>query len=276
MYSSIVIVSRKGSNITSQEKWRFIIHKGVVTINLKRKIINKLMETERENIRNLIKFLKMKNFFEKPASINHRLNETGDLMKHVWNVYQILKRKVEKYNLDIPKDSIIIESILHDICKVDRYVKESGKNNTTIKQKKYLRSLYNSADVNTKNKVDLKFDNNGLPIISKSEISELIPWLKNNKDTPCPLDNKEITWGYNDNLEYPLGHGEKSVIMLQKYINLKDREILAIRWHMSAFEEGVIGEKNRDFNSATSKVKDVMLLQLADYEAIFKEKFEIK
>ena len=30
----------------------------------------------------------------------------------------------------------------------------------------------------------------------------------------------------------PLGHGEKSVIMLQSYIQLEKPELYAIRWHM--------------------------------------------
>ena len=32
--------------------------------------------------------------------------------------------------------------------------------------------------------------------------------------------------------KFPCGHGEKSVIILQKYIRLTDEEIMAIRWHM--------------------------------------------
>ena len=32
------------------------------------------------------------------------------------------------------------------------------------------------------------------------------------------------------------GHGDKSVIMLQKYIDLTDEEIACIRWHMGAYE----------------------------------------
>lgn len=40
---------------------------------------------------------------------------------------------------------------------------------------------------------------------------------------------------YNPNIIIP-GHGEKSVIMLSKYINLTDEEIVCIRWHMGAYE----------------------------------------
>lgn len=32
------------------------------------------------------------------------------------------------------------------------------------------------------------------------------------------------------------GHGDKSVIMLQKFISLTDEEITCIRWHMGAYE----------------------------------------
>jgi len=34
----------------------------------------------------------------------------------------------------------------------------------------------------------------------------------------------------------PVGHGEKSVILIQKYITLTDQEITMIRWHMAMYE----------------------------------------
>lgn len=34
----------------------------------------------------------------------------------------------------------------------------------------------------------------------------------------------------------PIGHGEKSVIMISKYMDLTEKEILAIRWHMGYTE----------------------------------------
>lgn len=33
------------------------------------------------------------------------------------------------------------------------------------------------------------------------------------------------------------GHGDKSVILIQKHINLTDEEIACIRWHMGAYEK---------------------------------------
>lgn len=39
----------------------------------------------------------------------------------------------------------------------------------------------------------------------------------------------------------PLGHSEKSIIMLQQFIKLSKEETLAIRWHMGAFDDSVQG-----------------------------------
>ena len=44
---------------------------------------------------------------------------------------------------------------------------------------------------------------------------------------------KEV-WEVEDS--YPIGHGEKSVILLQQLISLTYEEILLIRWHMGGFE----------------------------------------
>ncbi len=53
----------------------------------------------------------------------------------------------------------------------------------------------------------------------------------------CDLYVKGIaeSWLYNDEVIIP-GHGDKSVIIAQKYIELTDEEIACIRWHMGAFE----------------------------------------
>ena len=39
----------------------------------------------------------------------------------------------------------------------------------------------------------------------------------------------------------PLGHGEKSVILLQAFIRPTIEEIMAIRWHMSGFDDAARG-----------------------------------
>ena len=39
----------------------------------------------------------------------------------------------------------------------------------------------------------------------------------------------------------PLGHSEKSIILIQQFIKLNKEETLAIRWHMGAFDDSVQG-----------------------------------
>lgn len=68
--------------------------------------------------------------------------------------------------------------------------------------------------------------------------------------------------------QFPVGHGEKSVIILLRHMKLTDEEIYAIRWHMSGFDSAV---KGGDFGC--SKAYDVcpfaVLLHLADMEATY-------
>lgn len=76
--------------------------------------------------------------------------------------------------------------------------------------------------------------------------------------------NKELFYKIED--KEPLGHGEKSVILLQKYINLTEDEITAIRWHMGGFEsKDNYGYLNRAFSSCRLAV----LLHMADLKATY-------
>ena len=71
-------------------------------------------------------------------------------------------------------------------------------------------------------------------------------------------------WESYDSYEYqdifPVGHGEKSVIMLQQFIKLTAEEILAIRYHMGAY-----GEANMNgLSAAQEKYPLVVYLHMAD------------
>lgn len=57
----------------------------------------------------------------------------------------------------------------------------------------------------------------------------------------CKIDDYifnalEGKWGWRKQQIYS-GHGEKSVIMLQRHLNLNEQEIACIRWHMGAFAD---------------------------------------
>lgn len=66
----------------------------------------------------------------------------------------------------------------------------------------------------------------------------------------------------------PLGHGEKSVIILQRFIRLTDEEALAIRWHMGAWEAESYSEKQA-LNAAIDKSPLTRALILADTFSTF-------
>lgn len=61
----------------------------------------------------------------------------------------------------------------------------------------------------------------------------------------------------------PLGHGEKSCIILQWFIHLSIEELLAIRWHMGGFDSAVKGG-DYSLSRAQDVSKLVSLLNAAD------------
>lgn len=69
-----------------------------------------------------------------------------------------------------------------------------------------------------------------------------------------------------DYSNYPLGHGEKSVIwLLQNGLQLTDDEIMAIRWHMTAWDLPFQSpEMKGNLNAARERCPLVSLIQAAD------------
>lgn len=85
-------------------------------------------------------------------------------------------------------------------------------------------------------------------------------WRKDDRGQWEQYDTYEIDYS-----DMPLGHGEKSVIMLQKYIDLRLSEMLAIRWHMGAWNLPFQDYENRScISMASEKTPLVSLLQAAD------------
>lgn len=52
--------------------------------------------------------------------------------------------------------------------------------------------------------------------------------------------------------QLPMGHGEKSVYLVMKFMDLTDEEALAIRWHMGAYDDAFRGG-SRALNEAQDK-----------------------
>ena len=69
-----------------------------------------------------------------------------------------------------------------------------------------------------------------------------------------------------DYSNFPLGHGEKSVVMLLRSgLDLEDEELMAIRWHMGAWDLATNSyEQERSYRAACSKTPLVALIHTAD------------
>ena len=177
-----------------------------------------LRSTEREGIEDVIEGLEKDGFFEAPASAGHHLNVEGGLLEHslntcktalaIWEAMKPLSADVQK----IKRGSVIIASLLHDVCKTDIYKR-------TVKKKKTVIGTWE--------------DSEGYKVSYKN---------------------------------FPMGHGEKSVIMLLFYgLEMNDDEMLAIRWHMGAWGINMNSlEEVRNYDTAGIKYPLVEIIHSAD------------
>ncbi len=91
----------------------------------KEEYIALLRSTERDGIENLINYLENKSdFFTAPAASKFHNNFEGGLCEHSLNVYKNFKSLIELKQVELDEESIIITSLLHDLCKCNYYIKE--------------------------------------------------------------------------------------------------------------------------------------------------------
>lgn len=204
---------------------------------LKKDYLNLLRSTKRQGIESVISWLEKTDFFTAPASTMFHGNYLGGLLEHSMNVAHIavmIKEMLDnilsgrKYSdcddylakqiinkrdrlSSISRESVLIVSLLHDICKANIYTKE--------KRNKKINGKWEEVDV----------------------------------------------YGV-DYSQLPLGHGEKSVILLLRLgLELTDDELLAIRWHMSAWDLAFqSAEAKGNINAAKDKCLLLSVLQAAD------------
>ena len=186
----------------------------------KQTFLDLLSSTGREGIDRIIEKLEALGYFEAPASSRFHLAKKGGLMVHSLNVYeaavsirdQVIKKRPELEDL-LPMDSVIICSLLHDVCKTD---------------------IYKEGIVNRKNADGF--------------------W------------EKYLGFQVDYTAGLPIGHGEKSVILLLSWgLTLSQDEMLAIRWHMSAWDIPFqSAELKESLTAARAKTPLVALIQSAD------------
>ena len=199
-----------------------------------RTILDLWKTVPRDGVDSLIKYLQESDFFSAPCSTQFHLACPGGLARHSLNVYQLLKEKVDRFRVSLPHESVVIAGLGHDLCKVNFY-KEGGESCTEA-QHNYLSSLAKQNGWKCKPfKERFMPDGKLRRDIPAAQASILIDWLKNRSSQPMPA--LPISWSVDDKL--PLGHGEKSLSILQDFIQLTEVEKLAIRWHMGPTEPGV-------------------------------------
>lgn len=188
-------------------------------MDYKKEFIELLETTNRQGIDDLVEELEDLGFFKATASTKFHLNEDGGLVQHSLNVCKAaLSMRKSMIELDdslleaLPKDSVIIASLLHDTCKADIY-------KPTMKKEKNRFGMW------------------------------------------CDVPGYDVDYS-----NFPLGHGEKSVIvLLRSGFELTDDEIMAIRWHMNAWD---LPFQSYDIKSNFNKAKEICpllsLVQAAD------------
>lgn len=176
-------------------------------MDYKKEFLDLLRSTQREYIEDVIEGIEQLGFFKAPASSKFHLNYEGGLVEHSVNVCKMainLRETILKMDdtlrESLPLDSVIIASLLHDVCKADIY-------RPTIKKEK------------------------------KMGIWEEVP-------------------GYDvDYSDFPLGHGEKSVIVVLRCgFDLTDDEIMAMRWHMTSWD---LPFQSNDIKGNFNAAKDI-------------------
>ena len=185
----------------------------------KKEFIDLLKKTDRQGVDEVIENLEDLGFFIAPASTNYHSNCREGRLQHsvkVCRVGLMLREQMIQMNPDLddllPFDSVILATLLHDVCKSEIYkpAVKKRKNHYGIWEE------YNGYDVNYS--------------------------------------------------QFPLGHGEKSVIMLLRMgLDMTDEEIMAIRWHMTAWDLAFQSpEMKSNLNAAKEKNPLCSLVQTAD------------
>lgn len=176
---------------------------------LKEQFITMLSSVEREGIDKLVAYLEETDFYTAPASTAGHGAIEGGLVRHSLYVCRYAQNFLKAFAEEVSADSIIIASLLHDLCKINFYEKR------------------------TRNvKIDGRWE-------------------------------EQESFFIEDQL--PLGHGEKSMFLAQRYIALTDQEAMAIRWHMGGYDDASRQyASGRAQSKAYNECKLAVALNIAD------------
>lgn len=111
------------------------------TKTAKEDFLELLRSTGREGVEGVIEDLEEQGFFTAPASAGHHLNTEGGLVEHSLNtakaalaVWEGMKQLDATLETEVTRDSVIIASLLHDVCKSDIYFRSIKKRKNRLGQ----------------------------------------------------------------------------------------------------------------------------------------------
>lgn len=107
----------------------------------KEEFLELLRSTKRDGIEDVITEIEELGFFTAPASAGHHLNVEGGLVLHSINtckaalaIWEGMKPLEPSLATEVKRDSIIIASLLHDVCKSDIYKRSVKKRKNALGQ----------------------------------------------------------------------------------------------------------------------------------------------
>lgn len=162
----------------------------------------------RKGVDKLLEWLETTDFYKAPASTRFHGSYEGGLLEHSLNVYEAFQKLFGQDGDDA--DSVIITTLLHDICKTGFYTVE-------MRNRKNDRGEW-----------------------------EKVPFYA--------IDD-----------QFPYGHGEKSVYLIERFVRLKTEEAVAIRWHMGPWQDG----EKLNAGKAFEKYPLALKLHMADMYASY-------
>ncbi len=151
-----------------------------------------LRSTKREGIEGLIAFIRKSDFYTAPASTRYHSCHKGGLLEHSLNVYD---RFIEKFKDDLWAEKVDVDKDSLIIIALLHDLCKCWFYGTELKNKKIYSDTGKKSDSNG------RFDWETVPVYM--------------------VDDK-----------FPMGHGEKSMYLAERFIRLSKTEAMAIRWHM--------------------------------------------
>jgi hypothetical protein len=203
----------------------------VLNVNLEKNIErfeNEFAKINREGSKELLEYLRKSDMYSAPGSTRFHLSVPGGLLQHSLNVLDALRATLQNNN-----DG----TYTYLICGKDL---KSNKFTITEENLIIIALLHDICKTRY-----YKIENR---------------WKKDE-------NNKWISYeSYTTEDESPLGHGEKSCLMIQQFMKLEAVELYSIRWHMG-FSDAMNPQMINTLSSAIDKFPIIWAMHNADMMA---------